>query len=1542
MPLQWQTVHVFISSTFNDMHAERDFLVKRVFPELRDWCEVRKLRLIDIDLRWGVTENDASSKRAVRVCLERINDCRPFFLCFLAQRHGWAPGLQGISPDTFESFPDLREAVHPMASVTELEIRHAILRPFASREPGDPERLIEHHPAEHAFFFFREPGYLEELEGAPEQLLCLFSDGVAPDGETDAERRQRESSREALGKLRREVEEGAPREPIHYSARWRGDLRTPELAMPLDCPFQDEGGKRRWQSTWNRFAQVGLGDAELNIPEEKRALARQYNDALTRGRLCDFRSQKGSRQFPPGTELSQIIQHDLREAILNRFPDRRDIPPITDLQREIDQQEGFIAHSIEGFIHREQDFVELDQYVTDDSDQMFVLTGPGGMGKSTLLAKWVHRFLNSLPGGPGPSLHFRFIGASDRSTTVPSLLRSVAREISEAAQLLVEIPEDPSGLRRAFRQVLEEAGRQGEMVLVLDALNQLDTGLSDLSWLPDPLPENVKIIVSVKDAPGESEALLRRWRPDPRVRMVSVRPFTEIEDRRSLVRAFLSQYLKELDEPLIERLVAAEGADNPLYLKIVLSELRVFGVFAALKEEIGRAFGASPESAFEAVLERLESDPAYSPLEARDAVPLFFGLLSHCRGGLAIDELVDLFVSHYPWQERAADQEGPSPDEFAHRREEMAHDAIHLYLRQVRPFMAHREGQHDFFYESFATAAAQRYAGEPDDAVPGRRPAQEWHRRLLRHLEARGENDQRTLRDLVFHLVGADDTDGLKNCFESGFLSQKKQAGRPADEIQSDLLLALSYFRDRQDTAGMFLVTTSSRLGGGETHLFTHESYLIWLGSVLATEDDEVEILRTITYIEKQHAGPDRLRLVAELLIGLGPHPCSRAFLHRHRHSLELALEEDEENGLGLLAAEALGRIDDAFSLALGPVTNPQRLCRILKLIRRLPDHQDAPGLFSHALNEAKEKLADEAHSGTIGAAGFFGDTVEGLGVQAELADQLAVDGSMPGGVAGEALSLVTYLADRPSMLIPLMDQVARSTQDPDRVALGLLYLGWFLPRLEQHSLVARVVAKRGKRKRPPDGFSPWRSAVLLAHVPDLKEIREGEDLAHEALLVPLCALWARLLEEDDGESGAGIEEWELEDLDPLVPPYDRAFKTDVASGGVWIELGQSLSIQGKSAASKRLLKRFRTLVETEFTPGTLWSDFLWFEAHIAFLLLLVFLYALVFKRHWMDPVVLVLTAALVAFLALVWFVEKWVSFLLTLGKQVRIRRGAMLHRPASPWLIRYFQRPFGDWARSWLVETGAWQPAAVTLLHAGREDLALKTVLAAELSPEAFLEKLRPGRWRHPEEQTFFGTVLRRLVQAREDPDTELWLDFAHELEVMYEHTTLPVGGLKLVAAGALRLGTLIRFVERFLGGKRIQLETGLKIDRLGETISAIADEDRFLEACRAARRLELADPHRISAVLLQSALLRSRRTYVESLRALSRWPGLNTRSTRVELRRDYVSMVRQAYNIPRLLRRAFLFPVLRFFYAGPDLLRARQKVMEVLTGRWVSKEES
>jgi nephrocystin-3 len=53
MSAAWKTVRVFISSTFRDMHAERAWLVRRVFPTLRERLEKYRIHLVDVDLRWG-------------------------------------------------------------------------------------------------------------------------------------------------------------------------------------------------------------------------------------------------------------------------------------------------------------------------------------------------------------------------------------------------------------------------------------------------------------------------------------------------------------------------------------------------------------------------------------------------------------------------------------------------------------------------------------------------------------------------------------------------------------------------------------------------------------------------------------------------------------------------------------------------------------------------------------------------------------------------------------------------------------------------------------------------------------------------------------------------------------------------------------------------------------------------------------------------------------------------------------------------------------------------------------------------------------------------------------------------------------------------------------------------------------------------------------------------------------------------------------------------------------------------------------------------
>jgi hypothetical protein len=113
---------VFLSSTF-DMGEERDVLATRVFPVLRARCEERGAQLAEIDLRWGITDEQAGRGLVISTCLHEIDACRPFFVGMIGHRYGM---VREPSPTDVERFPwlhDLRDR-----SVLELELRYGAIR----------------------------------------------------------------------------------------------------------------------------------------------------------------------------------------------------------------------------------------------------------------------------------------------------------------------------------------------------------------------------------------------------------------------------------------------------------------------------------------------------------------------------------------------------------------------------------------------------------------------------------------------------------------------------------------------------------------------------------------------------------------------------------------------------------------------------------------------------------------------------------------------------------------------------------------------------------------------------------------------------------------------------------------------------------------------------------------------------------------------------------------------------------------------------------------------------------------------------------------------------------------------------------------------------------------------------------------------------------------------------------------------------------------------------------------------------------------------
>lgn len=139
-------IRVFVSSTFQDMKTERDYLMQTVFPRLRKKAAERDVSFIELDLRWGITEEEASKGKVVQVCLNEIDNSHPFFIGLLGDRYGWCPGAEILAQDTnlAERYPWIRQDIERGASVTEIEMQYGVLR----REEDDLN----------ACFFIKEDG----------------------------------------------------------------------------------------------------------------------------------------------------------------------------------------------------------------------------------------------------------------------------------------------------------------------------------------------------------------------------------------------------------------------------------------------------------------------------------------------------------------------------------------------------------------------------------------------------------------------------------------------------------------------------------------------------------------------------------------------------------------------------------------------------------------------------------------------------------------------------------------------------------------------------------------------------------------------------------------------------------------------------------------------------------------------------------------------------------------------------------------------------------------------------------------------------------------------------------------------------------------------------------------------------------------------------------------------------------------------------------------------------------------------------------------
>jgi len=653
----WKEVRVFISSTFKDMQAERDHLVRFVFPRLREELLERRIHFVDVDLRWGVT----ADQDAFDLCMDEIDRCHPRFICMLGGRYGWMP---------------------PRAerSITASEVHYGAL-----------ERLDK---PTFRYFYFRDPDITNSI---PEPHAADYRERPGSFAET---------ALEALkARVRDENTQG-----LVLTARDTVERRK--------LPFYEY--PCRWDSESNRIVD-----------------------------LWDF---------------GQRVLDDLRQSVDAEFgtapPEELDI-----FAEENAALETFVETRLERYVVGERkpvlDALRAHAEASGGNGYLCLLGEPGS-GKTALLGKFYRDYLHDLDerGADDVLLVPHFVGVN--ATNVREMLRRLCHELAAGAGIDEEVPADYDGLRDAFPGFLEKAGAAKRVLLLIDAVNQLDAthNAHSMTWLPERLPENVRVVLSALPGPA-LDALESRAEPPSEM---PLEPLSEA-DATAIMEQFLKRYRKKLDEEQRAALLAKRDAGNPLYLLTALEELRTLGTYEEITDRI-RELPDEVQPLFAWILERLERDPGFRDEDGRligeDLVRRYTSYLSLGRSGMAQAELVDLVAP-------AADQEGARPDPQGN---------VAALRALILPYLMRRGELLDFYHGQTRAAVQYRYLQDEGDRLAAHRTIADYFRRQAdpaADLSWTGDS-LRGLSELPFHLTEAGEWDEVHDILTNFRFLERKAA----------------------------------------------------------------------------------------------------------------------------------------------------------------------------------------------------------------------------------------------------------------------------------------------------------------------------------------------------------------------------------------------------------------------------------------------------------------------------------------------------------------------------------------------------------------------------------------------------------------------------------------------------------------------------------------------------------------------------------------------------------------------------------------------
>ncbi|PAA68124.1 hypothetical protein BOX15_Mlig007860g1 [Macrostomum lignano] len=503
-------VRLFLSSTFSDFRAERNYLTEHAFSELKSYCATLGLEFRVCDMRWGVTDAAKSDHVVESLCLSEIERCErrsvgPFFVALLGNRYGYQPVPPSIEQSEFDillEFARKFAAQHAeiLADWYRLDENAQPpvyqLRPIRSRLPAYANYSDEAARRKAGSDWW-------DIEEALRNCLRRSASKAAEAGSI---------SQESLARYLRSVTE-AEVIAARQAASGRPDNQLVYIRELTDLCLHHEAAEK--------YTDLVLQGENLLLNTESASLLKSLKQSIKSSsmRWREFLVPWDRRGVvPEGVEQHQRYLANLSRCLVSdvsRMIDQtiaagglhhhqqQQLAPMLALQDELGHHAAFCRDRLRQFCGRETELNSIKECWLNggNANQTVVVWAPSGHGKTAL----VSRVAQVVPEWFGRDcvVALRYVGTSPASTDSLGVLSSLCRQICLAYRLKWREDKAPRTagaakemLHRLIITVARDASRP-PLLLLLDSLDQARDPMAACSWLPNRLPANARALLSV-------------------------------------------------------------------------------------------------------------------------------------------------------------------------------------------------------------------------------------------------------------------------------------------------------------------------------------------------------------------------------------------------------------------------------------------------------------------------------------------------------------------------------------------------------------------------------------------------------------------------------------------------------------------------------------------------------------------------------------------------------------------------------------------------------------------------------------------------------------------------------------------------------------------------------------------------------------------------------------------------------------------------------------------------------------------------------------